>query len=60
MTDIEGYKWLEAKLEEAKNGNFGRSKLFELLKRKLSELGYWKNKPRGNPRKGYERMKNVD
>lgn len=33
------------------------SPLFRLLKRELSLLGYWRNKPRGNPRKGFDAMK---
>jgi len=34
--------------------------LYQILKRELSLLGYWKNKPRGNPAKGYkERGKNA-
>jgi hypothetical protein len=31
-----------------------RTRLFTMLKKELSILGYWKNKPRGNPRRGYE------
>jgi len=27
--------------------------LYKVLKRELSSLGYWKNKKRGNPVKGY-------
>jgi hypothetical protein len=27
--------------------------LFKVLKKELSKLGYWKNKKRGNPAKGY-------
>ena len=30
--------------------------LYYALKEELALLGYWKNKPRGNPRRGYERM----
>jgi len=34
--------------------------LYRILKRELSLLDYWKNKPRGNPAKGYkERGKNA-
>lgn len=29
------------------------SPLYKLLKRELSAQGYWKNKPRGNPKKAY-------
>jgi hypothetical protein len=32
-----------------------RSELFKLLKRRLSERGYWKNKARGNPARGLVR-----
>jgi hypothetical protein len=28
--------------------------IYKLLKEELSVLGYWKNKSRGDPRKGYE------
>ncbi len=31
-----------------------RSKLFKTLKREVSLLGYWRNRPRGNPSKGYK------
>ncbi len=34
-----------------------RSKTFKIVKAELSKLGHWKNKPRGNPKKGYQRMK---
>jgi len=34
--------------------------LYRVLKQELSLLGYWKNKPRGDPAKGYkERGKNA-
>jgi len=34
--------------------------LYRVLKRELSILGYWRNKPRGDPAKGYkERGKNA-
>jgi hypothetical protein len=32
-------------------------KLYRLLKTILGKLGYWQNKPRGNPAKGYRVMK---
>jgi hypothetical protein len=47
MLDIEELKEEIRKLRP-------RSKLFRILKKELSILGYWKNKPRGNPRRGYE------
>ena len=28
--------------------------LFKTLKAELSKLGYWRNKSRGNPKKGWE------
>lgn len=36
--------------------DFRHSQLYKLLKDKLTELGYWKAKERGNPRKGYKAM----
>lgn len=36
--------------------DFRHSALYKLLKDKLSVLGYWKAKERGNPRKGYNAM----
>ncbi len=30
-----------------------RKKLFRVLKEELSALGYWRNRPRGDPKKGY-------
>jgi len=34
--------------------------LYRVLKRELSQLGYWKNRQRGDPAKGYkERGKNA-
>ncbi len=47
MLDIEELKEEIRKLKP-------RTKLFRILKKELSILGYWKNKPRGNPRRGYE------
>jgi len=46
---------LEA-LKEELNHLKPRTKLFKLLKNELSVLGYWKNRARGNPRKGFECM----
>lgn len=34
-----------------------RKKLFRVLKEGLSELGYWQNRPRGNPKQGFRAMK---
>lgn len=33
-------------------------KLYRVLKDELSKLGFWRNKPRGDPAKGY-RMKGT-
>ena len=38
--------------------DFRHSQLYKLLKDKLTALGYWKAKERGNPRKGYKAMLN--
>jgi hypothetical protein len=32
--------------------------LFKVLKKELTQLGYWRNRERGNPKLGYERSKN--
>ena len=37
--------------------DFRHSPLYKLLKTKLTELGYWKAKERGNPRKGFRMMR---
>jgi hypothetical protein len=34
-----------------------RTQLFKVLKEELTALGYWRNKPRGNPAKGFKVMK---
>ena len=31
--------------------------LYKVLKSELTTLGYWKNKQRGNPKKGYEQAR---
>lgn len=31
------------------------SVLYKALKEELSALNYWRNKPRGNPKKGFKR-----
>ena len=28
--------------------------IYKVLKEELSRLGFWKSKPRGNPKKGYQ------
>ncbi len=49
ITNKQGYNWLEDQLKDLKQG----SKLFYMLKSTLLEQGYWRNKGRGNPKKGY-------
>lgn len=34
-----------------------RTVLYKALREELTALGYWRNKVRGNPSKGYRRMK---
>jgi hypothetical protein len=41
------------RLREAVREMTPRSVLFRLLKTELSARGWWRNKPRGNPAKGY-------
>lgn len=38
-----------------------RKRIYRVLKEELSLLGHWKNRPRGNPKKGYavSKGKNV-
>lgn len=37
-----------------------QSPLYKVLKEELGLMGYWQNRPRGNPRKGYlKRMGDV-
>lgn len=31
--------------------------IYFVLRDELTRLGYWRKKPRGNPKKGYARMK---
>jgi len=33
--------------------------LYKVLKEELSKLGYWRNKSRGNPQKGYASMREA-
>lgn len=56
MTDKEGLIWLEQRLND-KTSNFRNTKLYKLLKLKLSKEGYWRNLPKGNAKKGYLAMK---
>ena len=48
----ETLKQLKNELQGADN-NFRRTELYKILKEELSRLGYWKNKERGNSKKGY-------
>jgi len=46
--------WLKNELSQIK-GKFERySELHLILKEELTRLGYWKQQPRGNPRKGFK------
>ena len=45
--------WLKNELLKIEDKFERRSDLYKLLKTELSRLGYWHNKPRGNPSKGY-------
>ena len=48
-------KQLENELSNIKP-SFRHSRLYKLLKTKLTELGYWRVKGRGNPKAGYKAM----
>lgn len=43
----------DQELREAIQGVKPRTRLYRILKEELAKLGYWKNQPRGNPRKGF-------
>ena len=47
ITDKQGYEWLEYQLNKA-GGSLMRSNIGKLLKTRLSNMGYWKNKARGD------------
>lgn len=47
MVDVEKLRIEVKKLER-------HSALYKMLKEELTALGYWRIKPRGNPRAGYE------
>jgi hypothetical protein len=55
ISDREGLLWLRHRLRNT-GERFRETKLYMLLKKELSLLGYWKNRPRGNPKKGYKAM----
>jgi len=44
-------------LSESIRGMKTYSPIYKVLKAELSLLGYWRNKPRGNPAKGFQVMK---
>jgi len=47
------YKALQLKLKALTP----RKRLYKLLKTELTKLGYWRNRPRGNPKKAFKAMK---
>jgi len=49
ISSRQAYNWLENQLLSLKP----RTKVFNLLKAHLNQHGYWKNKPRGDAKKGY-------
>ena len=57
ITDKQGLEWLSKKLDNPGKG-FRNTGLYRMLKNKLGLMGYWKNKERGNARKGYLAMLN--
>ena len=56
LSDKEGLEWLENKLKSI-SPFFYQTETYKLLRDYLSEAGYWRVKSRGNPRKGYQSMK---
>ena len=34
--------------------------LYKMLKEELTNLGFWKNRPRGNPKKGYKISRRIE
>ncbi len=53
--DNELLKQLENELSNI-TPDFRHTELYKLLKERLSYLGYWKNKERGDPQKGFAKM----
>jgi hypothetical protein len=45
--------------KEIKNIKY-HQKLWRVLKYEIGLLGYWRNKPRGNPSKGYKKSRKID
>lgn len=56
LTDKQGIEWLKVKLQMKPN-SLRHSEIYKVLRDSLTALGHWKAKPRGNPKKGYNRMK---
>ncbi len=46
-----------AKLREAIRHMTYQQGIYKVLREELTALGYWRNKPRGDPSKGYRAMK---
>ena len=47
ITDKQGFEWLEYQLNKAE-GSLMRLNIGKLLKNRLSVMGHWKNKARGD------------
>lgn len=50
------FKYLKQLEKDLKNLEY-HQRLYKLLRDELNRLGHWRNKPRGNPSKGYKVMK---
>ena len=48
-------EWLRAEIRQMTR----ETKLYKLLKEELTELGYWKNRKRGDPKAGYAKSKGI-
>ncbi len=50
------YDYIDRLTEDLRssNGNFLDTKLGKVLKAELKRLDHWKDKPRGNPKAGYQ------
>jgi len=55
ITNKDGLEWLKVQLKTLNRTH----KTIQLLKNELSAMGYWKSKPRGDSRKGYEAMQQA-
>jgi len=60
MSKVNLYQLTEEIRELGEKVNYRQYDLFKVLKRELSPLGFWRNRPRGNPAKGYEAMKKKE